>query len=318
MAILTPKPLENQAVGSVQQAEMEHAYGKLKRSLGQNFLTDELALHDIISTINPKSGETIVEIGPGRGALTDKLIVFSLEFLGEKDIKVILIEKDPILAKELKAKYSKLKSVPEIIEGDALKVLPELANYKLKAKGYKLVGNIPYYITGYLFRLISELENKPSLAVFTIQKEVAERICASEGGMNLLAASIQVWAKPEVVRFVSRKGFYPVPKVDSAIIKLTFDRKQSTIDQSKNYYNLIKILFKQPRKTIFNNMKQLTIDDKQISKEELLKILAKQKIAPDNRPQDLTIEQLKKLSETLKRKEFLGKKMLRRPKNLRS
>ena len=152
-------------------------------------------------------------------------------------------------------------------------------------------------------RILGELENKPSLTVLTIQKEVAERVCAKVGKMNLLAASVQFWAKPEIVDYVSRKDFQPAPEVDSAIIKMVIrpalpyretpvpkTSKKYFKNYSKNYYRFIKILFKQPRKTIINNLRQTTNDPRLLI--EKLRVLG---INSNARPQDLSIEQIKKL-----------------------
>lgn len=267
-----------------------------KKSLGQNFLIDESVLEDITSAIDPQKGEKIVEIGPGHGELTNELLAYSLELLGENGIKIIAIEKDHELAASLKllAAREKLGSRLEIMEGDALEILPKISS-KLKAHSYKLAGNIPYYITGQLFRIIGELKNKPSLIVFTIQKEVAERICAGEGKMNLLAASIQVWAKPGIVRIVPRESFNPAPKVDSAIIKLTPNLKTKN-SQLRAYYDLLHIVFKQPRKTILNNLKAGMINMKVETQDELEKNLKQLNIDSSDRPQDLSVADLSNLS----------------------
>ena len=292
MAILHPKP-ENRQLLEI----------KAKKSLGQNFLIDKSVLADIVSAINPSKGDTIVEIGPGRGELTQPLLA--------SGASVIAIEKDGQLARELNFKFEILNF--KLIHGDALKELPVL-DYSLKTTNYKLCGNIPYYITGHLFRIIGEMKHKPSLIVFMIQKEVAERICAKpkgmnpvrdkgsmralgvSNGMNLLAASIQVWAKPEIVRFVSRESFNPRPKVDSAIIRLIPVRGQLSKVTSQNFYKLIKVLFKQPRKTILNNLKAGLENLKVKDASRLEKLLKESNINPSDRPQDLSIKKLISLS----------------------
>ena len=286
---------------------------KAKRSLGQNFLTDSSVLTDIIKAVDPEKGKTIVEIGPGHGELT--------QLIAEgQPTNLILIEKDRRLIEGLREKFQKpnnksqIKTLVQIIEGDALEII---RNSKLEIRNstnYKLVGNIPYYITGQLFRIISELRHKPTSIVFMIQKEVAERICASaSNGMNILAASIQIWAKPEIIRFVDRKAFNPAPKVDSAVIRLTTNKKQLTINEAQKYYKLIKILFKQPRKTIWNNIKQITpptlrkagvrgsdqnvgADNKHLTEEMLKTKLKKIGINLKWRPQNLSVEKLTQLS----------------------
>ncbi len=209
--------------------------------LGQNFLINKKALEAIAKALEIKDGETIVEIGPGHGELTEILAT-------ETDDKIIAIEKDGELAGFLRRKFSDNDKI-EIINGDALKVLPQIPkSYILNSKSYKVVGNIPYYITGYLLRILSELENKPSLAVLTIQKEVAERLVAKPPRMNLLAAAVQFWSEPEIIGELPKEDFRPMPKVNSATIKLK-PKKSSPPANQKKYYRLIKIIFKQPRKT---------------------------------------------------------------------
>lgn len=296
-----------------------------RASLGQHFLINKDKLREIADALDLKFGETVIEIGPGHGELTDELRRMNHE------LKIIAIEKDGNLAELLKEKFAVDKNVDlirsrsflttadtqayrasirvEIIEGDALKILPELIR-GLKNKNFKIVGNIPYYITGYLLRIFGELENKPSLVVLLIQKEVAERICPPSPGlrrtgakswkMNLLAASVQFWAEPEIVGYVPRKNFQPAPEVDSAIIKLTTKGGKRKVGSEK-YYEFIKILFRQPRKTILNNLKPKT---KNLKPEDLNFIIQKIEsigVNPQDRPQDLSVEEIKKLAESLEK-----------------
>ena len=270
----------------------------------------------IVEALDLKEGDTVIEIGPGHGELT-LLLARNFQF-PISNFRIITIEKDKKLVQILQKKFASDKNI-RIIEGDALKILPKLTkSYKLKAKSYKIVGNIPYYITGYLLRVLAELERKPSLIVLTIQKEVAQRIIAlrqaqGKPRMNLLAASVQFWAEPEIIDYVSRKDFQPAPEVDSAVIKMMVRPAlpyrevpvlKTSKNYSKNYYRLIKILFKQPRKTILNNLlgarkQELVNRNQEIkinNKEEIIKKLNKVGIEPNARPQDLSIEQIIKLS----------------------
>jgi 16S rRNA (adenine1518-N6/adenine1519-N6)-dimethyltransferase len=277
--------------------------------LGQHFLKNKFKLRKIIEALELESGDVVVEIGPGHGELT--------KLLAEKSkTKIIAIEKDKKLAEnlEFKIQESGIKNI-RIIQGDVLKILPKLTTDRVpQTTNYKIVGNIPYYITGYLFRILSELEQKPSLIVLLIQKEVAERACASSPHpkfgvearppkMNLLAASVQFWAKPQIIGYVSRKDFSPQPKVDSAIIKLKTIDGGSLFSNSAelenkqnmdNYYQFIKVLFKQPRKTIINNI--LKFKNLNTTKEKLIEKLAEVGVKANARPQDLAIEQIIALS----------------------
>jgi len=299
--------------------------------LGQHFLINKKKIEKIVEALELKNGDTIIEIGPGHGELTQEIQKSKISEAEPRrrtsslrgrqahygagknqsanwrtKIKIIAIEKDINLVKFLKEKFSKDKNI-EIIEGDALKEIKnqiskiKITNQNSKIiKNLKIVGNIPYYITGYLLRILGELENKPSLIVLTIQKEVAQRVCAKPPKMNLLAASIQFWAEPKIIGSVSKKDFWPIPKVDSAIIKLTplTLLVRSSIQCNKgDYYKFIKILFKQPRKTILNNLEfriknlEFRAENRQKLKEKLLKI----GVDPQARPQNLSVEQILKL-----------------------
>ncbi|KKU94485.1 MAG: Ribosomal RNA small subunit methyltransferase A [Candidatus Jorgensenbacteria bacterium GW2011_GWA1_48_13] len=262
--------------------------------LGQHFLKNKEKLRKIAASLEVKKNDTIVEIGPGHGELTKKLVTRQQTL----NTRIIAIEKDSGLAETLRNSMEIYGDSIEIIHGDALKILPEITNKltKLKAESYKLVGNIPYYITGKLLRTLSELETKPKIAVLTVQKEVAERVAAKPPKMNLLAASVQIWAEPEIIDYILKKDFQPPPKVNSAIIKLE-TRQQTLVTRSDDYYRLIKILFKQPRKTILNNLGALK------SKKEILPILGKLGINPSNRPQDLSLKKIEELSEVISNQE---------------
>lgn len=334
------------------------------QKLGQHFLINKSALRKIAEAVDIQEGDTIIEIGPGHGELTKELLAISVERLDKnpaegKGIKIIAIEKDPALAQELRknfqfstrppdrqvsnaqiqnSKFIIHNSIIEIIEGDAREILPSIIHHSsFVIHNYKLVGNIPYYLTGYLLRIISELENKPSLCVFTIQKEVAERIVAqppkmnpdrsrdrsqqinetsqripnipdgatsanhrsrsASNGMNKLSASVQFWAEPKILQILPRRDFKPAPKVDSAIITLS-PRIYADLTQinAERYYRMVKILFQQPRKTILNNLSTPDLPPR----EEILKILQKLDILPNDRPQNLSVEQIIAMAQALK------------------
>lgn len=263
--------------------------------LGQHFLKNTAAIKTIIAALDLKNGDTIVEIGPGRGALTMPLIN-RLQVLGIR-CQVIAIEKDKELGSRLQASLDLSSGLRlgfsnlEIIKGDALKILPNLSKtYNLKPNTWKLAGNIPYYITGHLLRILSELENKPTTTVLMIQKEVAERIVARPPKMNLLAAITQFWAKPEILMTLKPSDFDPPPKVDSVIILLkpiTYNLKTD----KERYYAFVKTIFKQPRKTLLNNLAA----GMKIDKTELLEKLKTLGFNENTRPQELSVEAIQEL-----------------------
>lgn len=257
--------------------------------LGQHFLINKEKIGRIVEALDLKSGDTIVEIGPGHGELTRELRIKN------KELRIIAIEKDKNLAENLKKKSARAQNI-KIINEDILQILPQIPkSYILNPKSYKIVGNIPYYITGYLLRILGELKKKPSLIVLTIQKEVAERICVKPPKMNLLAASVQFWAEPEIIGYIPKKDFKPQPKVDSAVIKLTPKTQNLT---PKTYYSFIKILFKQPRKTILNNLESgiKNLEFRKENREKIKEKLESMGINPFGRPQELSIKQIIELS----------------------
>jgi len=259
----------------------------MREKLGQHFLKNTAAVKKIIAAVNPQPNETIIEIGPGEGALTLPLA----EACEKNNAKLIGIEKDSSLASSLKLlAFRNL----EVLEGDALEKLPIIVkSYQLKASSYRIVGNIPYYITGHLLRIISELKNKPTLTILMIQKEVAERITARPPKMNLLAAATQFWAEPKIIATLKPGDFNPPPTVNSAVIQLTSIRRPADQKTQENrYFSLIKAIFKQPRKTVLNNLST----GLKISKPEALERLKKVGLTGAERPQNLDIPTLIALS----------------------
>ena len=225
----------------------------MSRKLGQVFLKNQKISQKIVKELEIKKGEIVVEIGPGTGFLTQELIL--------SNEKIIAIEKDPKLIGYLKEKFANNKNLI-LIEGDIREILKEekiqeIIQSKDYNKGYKIVGNIPYYLTSYLLRLLMELENKPKLVVLMVQKEVAQRIAAQPPKMNLLSVLTQFYFQPKIIQIVKKGNFSPPPKVDSAIIKLTPWKNQynSNPKLEKTFIQLVKAGFAQPKKTLINNLK---------------------------------------------------------------
>lgn len=255
------------------------------RKLGQHFLKDDRVLEKITSVLQISSTDTVVEIGPGHGELT-KYVLLNLPK------KVFAIEKDEGLADKLAENFPEL----DVIKGDALEILPTLhtTHRLLPTASWKLAGNIPYYITGKLLRTIGEMKNKPALIVLTVQKEVAERLSADPPKMNLLAASVKFWGEPQIVRNISKHAFRPKPKVESSIIRIVPHKQQEGSAEQDKYYKFIKALFKQPRKTILNNLS----DGLNLPRDEAERILKSQGVEPKLRPQNLDIDTINNLSQS--------------------
>lgn len=256
---------------------------KVKKSLGQHFLINKKVLLTIAESLKISADETAIEIGPGHGELTDILLASAAK-------KIIVIEKDHELAELLKEKYQDITDRLTITEGDALKDLALIIE-NLKTP-YVLAGNIPYYITGYLLRIVGDMERKPLRTVFTIQKEVALRICATAPDMNRLSACVQIWGIPHIAMKLKPGDFNPPPLIESAIIAIETKTNSLTGKALSNYYETVGILFQQPRKTILNNLS----DGFGIPKEKALALLKEAKLLGTERPENLTIETIQKIS----------------------
>lgn len=254
--------------------------------LGQHFLKNKSALRLIAESLELTPDDVVIEIGPGHGELTD-----FLQIVNDKS-RIILIEKDERLFDFLKEKF-KGGDRMAVVRGDALKTLPDIIqNSKFKILDYKLVGNIPYYITGHLFRIMSELTHKPERCVFTIQKEVADRMCATPPRMNRLAASVQFWAKIKAIKILPASDFHPQPKVSSAIIVL--EKMEATDIGHESYYAAVRALFAQPRKTLANNLAAATGQ----KRAEVAAKLSAIGMLPTNRPQNLAINEIIVIAKT--------------------
>jgi len=219
-----------------------------KKSLGQNFLKENVALEAIVNSANIKSDDTILEVGPGTGILTEKLL--------EKAEKVIAVEKDDRLIEILSLKFGgEIKSGKfQLIHGDILNLAP--ATYNLKPYEYKVVANIPYYITGQFLRMYLESDCQPLQMVLMLQKEVAERISAKNGKESILSLSVKAYGKPSYVKTIPKESFDPVPKVDSAIIFIDHISKEFFSGFSeKSFFEIVKKGFGQKRKMLLGNIK---------------------------------------------------------------
>ncbi len=258
---------------------------KPKKSLGQNFLINKGVLEKVILAAELKSADTVLEIGPGTGNLTEKL--------SEKTGRVVAVEKDRRIIAELKEKFK--NSNVEVVEEDILKFQP--ATYDLQPATYKIVANIPYYITSNLLRTVFGKWPKPELIVLTVQKEVAQRIMAKPPKMNLLALSVQIYSEPKIISYVSRRSFRPIPKVDSAIIKLTPRNTQHTTEEIEKFFKLIKAGFSGKRKQLVNNL----ADNFGIMKEDLFKLFDRIGIKQTARAENLTPDQWLELINYIKK-----------------
>ncbi|MDI6602717.1 MAG: 16S rRNA (adenine(1518)-N(6)/adenine(1519)-N(6))-dimethyltransferase RsmA [Patescibacteria group bacterium] len=252
------------------------------KRLGQNFLIDKKVLKKIIEAAELSEDDIVLEIGPGTGNLTIAL--------AKKVKKVVIIEKDPKMIEILKETLKDLKNI-EIIQDDIRKI----GNWKLEIGNYKVVANLPFYLTAPVIRkFLESVEVKPLEMVLVVQKEVAQRICAKVPDMNLLAVSVQFYAQPKIIRYISKKSFWPQPEVDSAILRITEISTNRKIDSDK-FFKIVKAGFSRPRKQILNNLSKMLKLDKKKVKSWLLK----NGIQPGQRAETLKINDWMKLTCSL-------------------
>jgi 16S rRNA (adenine1518-N6/adenine1519-N6)-dimethyltransferase len=242
-----------------------------KKSLGQHFLSDPRILRKIATAGELSANDVVLEIGPGTGTLTT--------VLAERAKKVVAVEKDLALSALLKEKFSGQKNV-EVICGDILTFNPHSLPYLAAPLSYKIVANIPYFLTGRILRLMFTAWPRPALAVLMLQKEVAERIVAKPPKMNRLAALCQYVSSPAIVAIVRRGAFSPPPKVDSAIIALKAIRPPRQDDAT--VAQVIAAGFSQPRKLLATNLAR------HFGREAASSALAALSLAPSTRPAELS------------------------------
>jgi len=218
---------------------------KPSKRLGQNFIADKKVLENIIESSQINKNDLILEIGPGQGSLTYAL--------SEKAGKVVAVEKDDRLYNYLLDKLGNRKNI-EFINDDILNFVGSKKFMETFSAGdWKVIANIPYYLTSFLLRKILELKNKPSEIILMVQKEVAERMVAGSGEMNLLAVSTQLFAEPSILFSVSKNSFWPKPKVDSMVIKLKVRGGKLDIDEEL-FFKIVKAGFSSKRKVLANNI----------------------------------------------------------------
>lgn len=263
----------------------EHIFAK--KSLGQNFLKCGYVLGSIIgaSDINPK--DTVLEIGPGKGILTSRLL--------EKGVRVYAVEKDDRLVPYLQNKFQEYITDKKLIliHGDILdkqiqqKIFSELKNYKI-------IANIPYYITGQLLEDFLSSENQPEKMVLLLQKEVVKRIVATDKKESILSISVKAYGSVKKVADVPRTCFSPVPNVDSAILQISdISKGFLTHISEKDFFKVVKTGFAQKRKMLMNNLSQL------FDKEKVKAVFEIKNMDPRIRAENVDPEAWKEITEEL-------------------
>jgi 16S rRNA (adenine1518-N6/adenine1519-N6)-dimethyltransferase len=255
-----------------------------KKSLGQHFLTNTGIVASIAEAGAVSAGDTILEIGPGRGILTAELL--------QRGAKVTAVEKDAELIPFLEEKFAKEIKTKQfiLIHKDILDFQPE--SYKLKAISYKLVANIPYYITGAIIRKFLTEPNQPGKMVLLVQKEVAERIVAKDKKESLLSISVKAYGQPKYVKTVKAGSFTPPPKVDSVILLIDrVSRDFFTGISEERFFEVLRAGFAHKRKQLFGNLRAV------FNEKTLKEKMARCGILENTRAEDLKTEDWKCLAQ---------------------
>lgn len=251
------------------------------KSLGQNFLQDPQALEAILRAAQLDPHDEVLEIGPGLGSLTRYLA------LAARQVTAVELDHNllPLLGNVL-AQYANVR----IVQGDILK-LP--ASQLVEQDDYLVVANVPYYITSAIFRHLLARPPRPKRIVLTVQKEVAERVCAQPGDLSLLALSIQVYGRPSIAATIPAGAFYPAPKVDSAVVRVDlYPAPLIPAGLLERFFRLAKAGFSQKRKTLRNSLSAGLA----ISTADAAQLLAQAGIDPQRRAETLDLEEWGRLS----------------------
>lgn len=257
-----------------------------KKGLGQNFLVDQQAIDKIVAAADLSASDNVVEVGPGTGFLTEQLV--------QKAGQVLSVELDRNMVGILQAKFKGARNF-QIVNQDILKF--DIRSLQLTANssqlGYKVVANIPYYITSPLLKHFLQSENRPSLMVVLVQREVAEKVCGLTG-KSLITIETQLFGEPEIVGIVKAASFYPAPKVDSAILRIKVYKKPAlTRAELADFLRIVKFGFSQKRKKLHNTLAA----GLHLKPSEVAETLKKAGIDPNLRPENLEIGDWKKITK---------------------
>lgn len=258
---------------------------------GQNFLLDDEVLDQMLAVAKISKTDAVLEIGPGIGNLT-RLLCAQAEF-------VLAVEKDPSMLPILKTIKKDSKNfqyeIADILEFNYLEHFQQHLG-QASDFSYKVVANIPYYITGKILQLLLNSKNKPKSITLLTQKEVAQSICAKAGDLSVLAISVQLFGEPKIKAIVPAESFFPAPKVQSAILHIElFKKPEFDLKDEKEFFKVLKACFAGKRKQIHNTLK----NNLRLSNEQVTEALGFAKINPAARPQDLEISQWLALSEKI-------------------
>jgi len=256
---------------------------RAKKGLGQHFLVDGRVLKRVVAAADLTPKDTVIEVGPGLGVLTQEL--------AQRAGRVIAIEADSEMVSALGEIVARSPNLT-VIHGDIMHIDPVSL---LASPGagevsvsYKVVANIPYYITSAVLRRFLEATCQPTLMVVMVQKEVGKAIVAQQGDMSLLAVSIQFYGRPSIVARVPARSFYPPPKVDSVILRVdVYEKPPVSVPSIRAFFDTVRAGFSAPRKQLRNSLAQGLV----VGTQETADLLQRAEIDPRRRAETLSIEE---------------------------
>jgi len=270
-------PLKKDSLLAQTRRLLRHFDLKARKGLGQHFLIDEEVLQLITSAAELTPTDVVMEVGPGLGVLTREL--------AQQAGRVIAIELDGKLADILKQMLASFDNVT-IVNQDILDIDP--ATLIEKQKAYKVVANLPYYITSPVLRRFLEASAKPEIMIVMVQKEVAEVIVAEPGQRSVLSIGVQFYGNPRIVSYVPAQSFYPAPEVDSAILRIdVYSQPPVAAADTESFFELVRAGFTASRKQLANSLAQ----GLGFPKTHVLPFLEKANIVPQRRAETLTLEE---------------------------
>ena len=269
---------------------------KARKGLGQHFLVDGTYIKYILEAAELSPADNVIEVGPGLGTLT--------EALAQHAGRVVAIEKDESVARLLSLTIAPYANVA-VVNDDILDVdLTPIIEEQFQGRGdYKMVANLPYYITSPVLRLFLEARKKPKTIVVMVQKEVARQITAKPGEMSILSVAVQLYGDPRIVKSVPARAFYPPPKIESAILKIdVFERARVDVD-TPGFFTVVKAGFSAARKQLVNSLSH-GLD---MPKDEAQKHLERSGIDVQRRAETLTIEEWARLFTAIRRGDSMSR-----------
>ena len=266
-----------------------------KKSLGQNFLRSDRALREIVDAGHIRPNDIVLEVGPGEGVLTRRLF--------DKGATVIAVEKDDRLIDILEQTFEKeiKNKTVHLVHGDILdpQVKKRIVSLGCREGEYLFIANIPYYITGMIFRVFLDEGPRPKTLVLLVQREVADQIVARNGKGSILSHAVSVYGVPDVVARVPRGAFVPMPSVDSAILRVARITDPFSNDAERtNFFDVLKTGFSSKRKQLINTLSAGKLG---LTKQDVAGILEKLSIHPSARPEDLTTKQWAKIAQLVQK-----------------